>query len=439
MDKDMNLRLGLWQQQTLKLTMTQELSQAIALLQYSAQELTGFLESKALENPLISIGNKSNRTRKNELSAKKKNKMDWIEQIADKSYSLEEQLLSQLSLHKYTKQQLGIIKNLIQYLDEGGYYRGDLRETAKGWNVSEELVEKGLRIIQELEPAGIGARNLQECLLIQLKRETPANELAIKIIQDYFLLFAEKKWRTLAKELQVSLSDIQHVFDKIQALNPKPYSNDIADQTQYIVPDAIIEVTGQGISVRLWEAEIPKINFNTSYFNKFKAVGDHQVGRFLHEKLQDFQWIIKGIEQRKETLGKVVMKITEKQPDFFLKGPEYLNPMTMKDLACELDVHESTISRAVREKYVQTPFGTFSLKSFFSGTVQTVTNENTSSAQVKKLISRLVEKENKQAPYSDQEIVEILNKQEGMVVSRRTIAKYRGQLGIPSSAKRKRY
>jgi RNA polymerase sigma-54 factor len=438
MDKDMNLRAGLWQKQTLKLTMTQELSQAIALLQYSAQELTGFLESKALENPLISIGEKPIRSRKKRLSSEN-NKMDWIEQIADKSFSLEEQLLSQLNFKKYSKQQVAIIKNLLQYLDEGGYFRGRLSETAKRWNIPEVTVEECLRIIQGLEPAGVGARNLQECLLIQLERETLADDLAIKIIKDYFLPFAEKKWRILSKELQVPLSEIQYVFDKVQALNPKPCSDYAAEQTQYIVPDAIIEVTSDGISVRLWESEVPKINFNRSYFNKFSMIGDHQVGRFLHEKLQDFQWIVRGIEQRKETLGKVIIKITEKQPDFFLKGPEYLLPMTMKELASELDVHESTISRAVREKYVQTPFGTLPLKSFFSGTVQTVSVENTSSAQVKKVISYIIEKENKQEPFSDQEIVDILKSQEGVIISRRTVAKYRDQLGIPSSSKRKRY
>lgn len=434
----MDLKAGLWQQQTLKLAMTQELSQAIALLQYSAQELTDFLENKALENPLITLQEASNRNRKNKLKAEKK-KIDLIEQIADKSFSLEEQLLSQLNLKKYSSQQIMLLRTMMQHLDESGYFRGDINEIAQLKRVPCELVEESLKLIQALEPAGIGARSLQECLLIQLKRENPADDLAEKIIADYFVLFAEKKWRSLSKELKIALQEIQNVFDRIQALNPKPGAKFSGEETQYIIPDAIIQVNSEGISVRLWEAAIPSINFNASYFKKFSAIGDNQVGRFLQDKLQDFQWIMKGIEQRKETLAKVIIKITEKQPDFFLKGPNYLFPMTMKELAQELDVHESTISRAVREKYVQTPFGTLPLKSFFTSTIQTISEESTSSAQVKDALAKLIEKENKQKPLSDQDIVGILKNQEGIMVSRRTVAKYREQLAIPSSSKRKRY
>lgn len=433
----MNLKIGLWQQQTLKLAMTQELSQAIALLQYSAHELTSFLENKALENPLMKIDDVSNRKRKKPKAEKDQTK--WIEQIADKAFSLEEQLLSQLNLRKFSKLQLSILKYLMQYIDENGYFRGDIAEIAKERKVSTELVEESLAIIQGLEPAGVGARSLQECLRIQCVRRSPENELAQKIIADYFVLFAEKKWRTLAKDLQVPLKEIQDVFDLVQQFNPKPCAEFFVEQTSYIVPDAVIEVTDGAVSVRLWDAAVPKVHFNEAYFKKFSHSEDKQVGQFLQEKLQDYQWIMKSIEQRKETLGKVIMKITEKQTDFFLKGPNYLNPMTMKEIARDLDVHESTISRAVREKYVQTPYGTLPLKSFFSSMVQTVSDENTSSSQVKNSITKLIEKENKQNPFSDQEIVEMLKNKEGIVVSRRTVAKYRDQLGIPSSSKRKRY
>ena len=179
--------------------------------------------------------------------------------------------------------------------------------------------------------------------------------------------------------------------------------------------------------------------FKIVNYQKFKNQ-DQQVNRFLQEKFQDYQWILKSIEQRKETLTNVVAKIVEKQPSFFQKGAQYLVPMTMKEVAGELDIHESTVSRAVREKYVQTPIGTFTLKSFFTSTIQTVSeDEGTSSTQVKNSISKLIEKENKEKPLSDQEIVEQLKTIEGIVVSRRTIAKYRDQLGIPSSSKRKRF
>lgn len=439
----MNLKAGLWQQQTLKLTMTQELSQAIALLQYSVQELTAFLENKALENPLIQIENGNVRPM-NPLIDRNRRKhqreeKDWIEQIADKPFSLEEQLISQLNIKKLPDDQLRVIRHLIQNLDENGYFLGDLSQIAETLRVSEELVEESLAVLQTLEPAGIGARNLQECLLMQIYYENPNNELALNIISNYFVPFAEKKWKQIAKELQVTLKEIQDVFDEIQLLNPKPGAMLGREAAAYIVPDVIIEQTEDGLAVRMFDDPIPRINFNEQYYKKFKNQ-DQQVSRFLQEKFQDYQWILKSIEQRKETLTKVVAKIVEKQPVFFQKGPQYLLPMTMKEIAAELDIHESTVSRAVREKYVQTPIGTFTLKSFFTSTIQTVLeDEGTSSTQVKNAISRLIEKENKEKPLSDQEIVEQLKATEGIVVSRRTIAKYRDQLGIPSSSKRKRF
>lgn len=434
----MNLNVGLWQKQTLKLAMTQELTQAIALLQYSAQELTAFLESKALENPLITISDAPFYQKKRR-NRSESTKTDWIEQIADQTISSEEQFISQLNFNKLTDRQLQIIKHLLQYLDENGYFRGDLAEIQKRWNVPVVQLEEGLSIIQGLEPAGIGARNLQECMLIQLKRNHPEDELAQKILTDYFVPFAEKKWKFLSKELHISLKELQNIFDRVQQLNPRPGADFSFGQTEYIIPDAIIDVTGEDISVRLWDAAIPKVNFNAPFYTRFSTSQDEQVGKFLQEKVQDFHWIMKSIEQRKETLAKVILKITEKQPDFFLKGPNYLQPMTMKDLAQELGVHESTISRAARGKYVQTPSGTIPLKTFFSSMIQTTSDENTSSSHVKNRISQLIDGENKQSPYSDQEIVELLKKNEGIMVSRRTVAKYRDQLGIPSSPNRKRY
>lgn len=439
----MNLKAGLWQQQTLKLAMTQELSQAIALLQYSAHELTAFLEDKALENPLLQIENGNvkpmnpliDRNRRKHQKAEK----DWIEQIADKPFSLEDYLLSQLKITNLSAEQLSMIRHLIQNLDENGYFLGDLDEIAQKLRVPEDLVEECLAVIQTLEPAGIGARNLQECLLMQIYYQNPNNELAQKIISEYFIPFADKKWKQIAKELKITLKEIQDIFDQIQSLNPKPGAILGKEATSYIIPDAIVEQSSEGLTVRMSDESLPRISLNEQYYNKFKDE-DQQVNRFLQDKLQDYQWIQKSIEQRKETLTKVVAKIIEKQAAFFQKGSQYLVPMTMKEVAGELEIHESTVSRAVREKYVQTPIGTFALKSFFTSTIQTVSDEeNTSSTQVKKKIAMLIEKENKQKPLSDQEIVEQLKTEEGMVVSRRTIAKYRDQLGIPSSAKRKRF
>ncbi|WHY85348.1 RNA polymerase factor sigma-54 [Neobacillus novalis] len=439
----MNLKAGLWQQQTLKLAMTQELSQAIALLQYSAQELTDFLENKALENPLMQIEN-GNVQPMNPLMDRnrrrhQKSEKDWIEQLADKPFSLEDHLISQLNIASLSAEQLRVIRYLIHNLDENGYFLGNLEEIAATLRVSDELVEDGLAVIQTLEPAGIGARDLQECLLMQIYYQNPTNELAQRIISHYFVLFAEKKWKQIAKELKVSLKEIQDVFDEVQLLDPKPGSMLRKEITTYIIPDAIVEQSADGLTVRMFDDALPRISLNESYYKKFKDQ-DQQVSRFIQDNLQDYQWIVKSIEQRKETLTRVVAKIVEKQTAFFQKGARHLVPMTMKEVAVELDVHESTVSRAVREKYVQTPTGTFTLKSFFTSTIQTVAADgNASSTEVKNAINQLIDQENKEKPLSDQEIVEQLKGTNGIVVSRRTIAKYRDQLGIPSSSKRKRF
>lgn len=440
----MDLKAGLWQQQSLKLAMTQELTQAIALLQYSAQELSAFLENKALENPLLQVENNHIQPinpliDRNRRKHTKNTENNWIDQIAASSASIEEQLLNQLNLRKYSSIQLKIIKHLIQNLDVNGYLTSDPEEIAEKLGVHVELVEESIIVIQTLEPAGIGARNLQECLLIQLERENLKDDLALTILTHYFIPFAEKKWKQIAKELQIPLQKIQEIFDSVQQLNPRPGTLLEQENASYIIPDAIVERFGDGFTVRLCDDILPKVSFNDHYYQKLTNTKDSQVSRFLQEKVQDYQWIMKSIEQRKETLTRVVGKIVEKQTRFFENGKEYLVPMTMKEIAGELEIHESTVSRAVKEKFVQTPIGTFPLKSFFSSTIQTVSNESTSSSQVKNEIASLIDNEDKQRPLSDQDIVEKLKSDQGIVVSRRTVAKYRDQLGIASSSKRKRF
>ncbi|MBU8880919.1 RNA polymerase factor sigma-54 [Bacillus sp. FJAT-29790] len=442
----MNLQAGLWQQQTLKLTMTQELTQAIALLQYNTQELSAFLEDKALENPLLQIesGNvqamdpRKDRTKPTKKKTDK-DKQNWIEQIGAKVTYLDEYIKSQLDFETVTAEGEKVFDYLIECLDENGYLRAELNEIAVRFQISEEEVNESLKLLQELEPAGIGARNLQECLLLQLKRIEKRNDLAEEIIENHFHSFAEKKWKDISKHLGVKMKDIQEVFDFVQKLNPRPASSFQNEKSSYIVPDVVIKWDGESFSVSIFDEALPKVSFNNEYYQKFSSYKDKQVSRFLQENNQDYQWIIRSIEQRKETLTKVSLKIVEKQQEFFKNGPSYLRPMTMKEISEELDIHESTVSRAVREKYAQTPYGTLELRSFFSSTIKTTSDENTSSKQVKTIISKMVADENKQKPLSDQELVHLLKEKEGMVVSRRTIAKYRDQLGIPSSSKRKRY
>lgn len=442
----MDLRPGLRQQQTIKLSMTHELTQAIALLQYSSQELTEYLEKKAVENPLLQIeaGNiktidpRYDRVKKVKTTSQA-DRQSWLEQMAKKEISLVSYLMSQINFGQYDYDLKRILYFLIHSLDENGYLPIGQDECASILAVPHEKVEAAVAFIHRLEPAGIGAKNLQECLLLQLKRKEKRNQLAEIIISDYFVLFAEKKWKLIAKHLNVELKEIQNVFDYVQSLNPRPASDFSSAQTAYIIPDITIKWIGNSFSVSIFDEILPKIEFNQSYYDKFSRFQDKQVQQFLKEKQHEYHWIARSIEQRKETITRVALKIVEKQQDFFIYGPEKLKPMTMKEVSEELGIHESTVSRSVREKYAQTPFGTFELKSFFSSAIKTASNEEAGSQEVKKWLTKLIDEEDKYKPLSDQELVRLLEGKKGIIVSRRTIAKYRDQLGIPSSAKRKRF
>lgn len=439
----MNFKQGLFQQQSLKLTMTQELSQAIALLQYSTQELAEFLENKALENPFIQVepavvpvNPLTDRKKKSKNNIKTKTiEQNWLDQIGDNKKSIVDHLFSQIPLNDEIKPIRQAIEKLIGFIDENGY----LSEEAIPLDVPQEKRDLCIMILQAMEPAGIGARSLQECLLLQLKRMSIPHTLAITLVESYFESFAEKKWKDLAKQLKVSLSEIQSAFDLIQTLDPKPGAAFKSDSTAFIVPDVVVSWDGREYSITVFDEQLPKISFNQEYYHQYAHSADQHVANYIESQVQNYQWLMRSLDQRKETLQKVALKIVEKQPGFFQNGPSKLKPMTMKEVADEIEVHESTVSRAVREKYVQTPFGIFELKSFFTSTIQTTNDESTSSSQVKNALTALIEKEDKQKPLSDQDIVSLLKDNDGIVVSRRTVAKYRDQLGIASSSKRRRY
>ncbi|RFU66996.1 RNA polymerase sigma-54 factor [Peribacillus saganii] len=438
----MNIKAGLFQQQSLKLAMTQELSQAITLLQYSTQELTSFLESKSMENPLIVIDHTRQHSYNPRINKRKtgqgRDPKAWIEQISDDHETLENYLISQLNFQQLSKMLLKAVQYLIHSLDENGYLRMDLSDIAKEKNWPEELVHSALSILQSLQPAGIGARSLQECLLIQL-RGSCWYEAAEQILSGHFILFAEKKWKELSKQTGLSLLAIQEVFDFIQSLNPRPGSAFAAEKPGYIVPDVIVECINGEYLVGTYDATGSKLTLNQEYYQQMKTHKDQQVNQFIQEKMQEFQWIARSIQQRKETIVKVMSKIVEKQPHCFSKGLSHLKPMTMKEIAEELGIHESTVSRAVKEKFVQAPFGTVEMRAFFSTNLQTVSEDDISVLQAKKELQSVIDNEDKTKPLSDQDISEILKGRCGIVLSRRTVAKYRDQLGIPSSSKRKRY
>ncbi|WP_353616225.1 RNA polymerase factor sigma-54 [Bacillus sp. BA3] len=442
----MNMKAGLFQQQTLKMAMTQELMQAITLLQYSSQELSAFLENKMVENPLLSIDQPTSALFQPTFDRKKgkrtlKNTYDanyWIEQISEDTISLEQHIMSQVNHQQLTGEQQKALLLLIHNLDENGYLRTELDDICIP-GISRIVLEESLSILQELEPHGIGARNLQECLLLQVQAEG-VNLLAESIIENHFLDFAEKRWKDLSKKIGVTMKEIQEVFDYVQTLNPRPASLFFQEKPSYIVPDVVVEVRDGMLLVGNYDGNTPNLNVDKGYLNRMKSHKDQGVQRFIQDKWQEYQWISRGIQQRKETILKVIQCIVDKQPACFHHGLNYLKPMTMKEIADELGIHESTVSRAVKGKYVQTPFGTIEMRIFFTTSLQSVgLDEDMSGMQAKKSLQAAINGENKQKPLSDQDLAERLKEEHGIILARRTVAKYREQLGIPSSSKRKRY
>ncbi len=376
---------------------------------------------------------------KNKGKAQKTDDKAWIEQIGDHRFTLADHLYPQVLDMNITPKQRKIVTHFINNLDDNGYFTGNLEEIADQLNISLTESQTCLSILQQAEPAGLGARNLQECLLLQVRKFSPKDELAEKILSDYFTLFADKKWKQLAKILSIEVKEIQQVSDFILTLNPRPGSAFHYERPPYVIPDVMVVQEGDQFVVQLFDGSLPKIQFNQEYFKNLSSYEDKKLNKFIHDKQQDYQWIVRSIEQRQQTIVNVTGKIVEKQQDYFKKGQKFLKPMTMKEISDELGIHESTVSRAVREKYVQTPFGTVELKSFFTNAIESVSEESLSSSKVKLAMEKLFKGENKQKPLSDQDIAGLLKDEEGIVISRRTVAKYREQLGIPSSSKRKRY
>lgn len=440
----MQLGYGLYQQQTQKLVMTPELRQAITILQYSSIELTEFLHQEIIENPVFDIEEKEFErydtiyNNYHRFKGGNNNDDEWNiwDTIATPQETLEEHLLQQARFLNVKKENFSILKFLIGSLNEAGYLAVPITEIADIYKVDINEVEKALSILQSFEPSGVGARDLKECLLIQLKQLDPFDTLAIEIIEHYLKELSERKFIKIAQELDITVQEVQIIFDYIKSLNPKPAMNFQNGSPKYIVPDVIVEEIHGKFIIMVNDALVPKLNVNSTYHQYIQSKKNDETTKYIMDKYNSAKWLIKSIEQRRNTLYKVTNAIINYQKSFFEN--QTLKPLTLKQIAEEVGVHESTVSRAVNQKYVQTPLGTFELKYFFSTALSTDDGEGTSVENVKKTLQRIVDQENKKKPLSDQKLSDLLN-EEGIKISRRTVAKYRDEMGILPSSQRKRY
>ncbi len=324
---------------------------------------------------------------------------------------------------------------IIGNLDDDGYLRSELSDIAEQTGASLEDVEKGLALVQSFDPRGIAARTPQECLLIQLRADPLPDPVAIEIVEQHFEALERLRYLDISKALKLPLERIMEAVEEIQALEPKPGRRFGAADTRYITPDVFVHKMGNDYTVVLNEDSIPRLRVNSLYRSLLRGSGQ-EAKQYVEQKLRSAIWLIKSVHQRQRTLYRVTESIVKFQREFLDKGLSFLRPLSLRDVGEDVSMHESTISRVTTNKYVQTPQGLFELKYFFHSGITTGDGDKVSSLSVKKMISDLLEGEDPSKPLSDQEIAQIL-KGRGLVIARRTVAKYREELRLLPSHRRR--
>ena len=485
----MSIRTGLYQGTQLRQEMkiNPRLYQAMDLLYMPLLDLQQHIKQELLNNPFLELEEPAT-TEEDTIQDKQKEKeekekeeqIDWEEILLDgfeaggrrpeyeeREYyepvpvdtrDLADHLHDQLKLLRLTSRQILLGEEIIGNIDDDGYLTCSLEEVVEGLNQwlatsgadwaeeGEDLqpfrveeAEELLRIIQGFDPPGVGARDLRECLLLQLQDAGKEDTLAYRIVSDYFDQLINHRWSEISKDLSITPRDVQAAADEIAKLDPKPGLKYAAQSDNYIIPDLIVEKIDGEYLVFLNDTSLPRLKLSRTYReiarDKSKFKGENK--EFISNKLNSANWMIQAIEQRRQTMLKVMNFIVDRQREFFEKGVQYLKPLTLREVAEVINMHESTVSRVTNEKYVQTPRGVLPLKFFFSSGLSTTSGEDVSARGIKAKIQKLVAEENPKRPLTDQAIVNIL-KEEGIQIARRTVAKYRDQLGILSARMRKR-
>jgi len=352
--------------------------------------------------------------------------------------SLAEYLLSQLHFLQLSPADSAIGEYIIWNINEDGYLSTDIETIADNISVPPDNIvtpDHALRIlkmVQTLDPAGIGARNLQECLIIQLQERGQKNELAIRILEEHFNDFTNKRYEKLVKNLGVSVEEIKEAIDSISKLNPKPGEGYINTNENYIIPDLVVEKVGNEYIPSINDGNVPQLRINSAYRRMLTDGGSipDETKKYIHQRLESARWLINSIQQRKITMIKVMKEIIERQRAFFEKGRRFIKPMILKDIADAIGMDISTISRVTNGKYVQTDFGVFELKYFFSDRMMTDNGDEISTLHIKSQIRDIIENEDTKSPLTDGQIAKIVA-QKGIPLARRTVAKYREQMKIP--------
>ncbi len=359
-----------------------------------------------------------------------------------KPRSLIDHLLFQLHLSTSDADMLRVGTLVIGNIDESGYLGEPLENLAAAAEVPVAQLEAALRLVQSLDPTGVGARDLRECLLLQVDGRPDLHPLAKELISSHLADLERRNWERLAEKLRVDVKAIQEATESIASLEPKPGRTFGTEDPRYITPDVYIVKVDDEFLVLLNDDGLPRLRISPYYRTVLanKTGNAKDVREYIEGRMRSALWLIRSIEQRQRTLFKVATSLVKFQRDFLERGITALKPLTLKEVAEDISMHESTVSRVTTNKYVQTPQGLFELKYFFHrGVPSTQGGDSVSSLKVKDLIHKLLTVEDSGRPLSDQRIVEVLRRDHGIEIARRTVAKYRSQLKIPSSSRRKRY
>ncbi|MFZ1980025.1 MAG: RNA polymerase factor sigma-54 [Smithella sp.] len=479
-----------------QLIMTPQLQQAIKLLQLSRQDLVETINQEMEENPLLEEispdeGNADaihEEVENDVVSVERENvkaierteelnveeggnsvkEFDWDNYLEDsgrvgvtygggdgeetswdniltESQSLTQYLMWQMKLSSFTEDEIRVCTQIVGNLDQNGYLCATVPEIAQLENTSEEFVEAVLKRVQEFDPPGIAARNLQECLLIQARMLGVQNKIIEVIIKEFLKELELKNYVQIAHKLKVPLREVEIAVLLISRMNPKPGSIYSEENIQPIIPDVYVVKSGNEYKIILNDDGLPHLRISNFYREIMAGLADHgnheeeDGKRYIKDKVQSATWLIKSIQQRQNTIYKVAESIVKFQKDFFDHGIDCLKPLVLRDIASDIEMHESTISRVVSNKYMHSPQGIFEMKYFFGSSIKRTSEGGTiASKSVKEEIKQIVSGEPPRKPYSDCEIVDML-KAKGINIARRTVAKYREMMGVLPSSKRKKY
>ncbi|RYL95773.1 RNA polymerase sigma-54 factor [Sporolactobacillus sp. THM7-4] len=431
---------ALVQKQSLTLKMAPAMYQSVKLLQYNNQELADFMEKKALENPLIQVEDPGYTDFAKDYPSiggdASKSSTDVIEETLAQRDDFREHLHRDLHHLQLEEDCLRAADWLIDSLNDNGYLDEELEDLLKGFPLDRAGREKALAAVQSLDPPGVGARSLSECLLLQLKRRKPRLPLAETIIAEYSDCFLTQDWEHLSLMLGTAEQAVEEAVRVIRTLSPTPVFAASEETAHYVVPDVSIIKKDQGLIIELEDRYLPKVTVNIKDYEKYLQFADTDTKKYLHEKLSEANWLLMSVSKRKQTLLALAEMLMERQRKYFMTGKEEtLQPFAMKDAARALSVHESTISRAAANKYIQTSYGLFPLKKFFIRGVKSDRGE-TSVYRISQLLRELISREDRENPLSDQKLSELLRKK-GLHCSRRAVAKYRSACGIGSTVQRR--